>query len=153
MRPASKNPVPPAIDANKRRSLAHASLQKFFPIPQNSLAHHHSSCILQSRTGTKTQTRASIALGGRLVKIVYVISSLHPPRADNLLNKEKRSQANALASSSCDLFHGFGRHLRHRTNHLRRRLRSRNSDSVVPSNLVVPSDRLHDRRTFQRAAL
>src|ERR1700722_1749329 len=74
----------PPIDANKRRSLAHAPTPKIFLQPHYFLACLSRTCILQSRTGSTKSTRASIALGGRLVKIEYVISSPPPPRADNL---------------------------------------------------------------------
>src|SRR5579862_6685663 len=98
-----RGPLSPPIDANKRRSLAHAPAPKFFSDTHYFLARHHRPCILQIANWPGNFTRASIALGGRLVKIEYVISSLPPPRADNLSIQKKCSQAHALAAGSCDL--------------------------------------------------
>ena len=66
---------------------------------------------------------------------------------------EKIGPPHALAPGRRHLLHGVGRHLWHGRHRARRRLRQGHSHPAADPDSLEPADRLHDRRTFQRAAL
>src|ERR1700730_2248712 len=115
------------------------------------LARRDEPCILPQRTCSALGESESRPRRTE-VKIEHVIPARPTTLPSTSKSKKKSRKAAAVATCGGDVFHGVRRHLRHRADHFRRRIRSWNLDFAISAGAVVSADSLHDWRTGERLA-
>src|SRR5215469_2078528 len=96
--------------------------------------------------------RARVTLGGREKKIEYRIASRTNSLPSNSHHAKESRKTDTLAPCCRHVLYGVRRNLRHRGDHLGRRLRARDSGFIVLAGAVVLADGVHDRRAVERVA-
>jgi len=99
-----------------------------------------------------TAARERVSLRRTRVKIEFFIPSCPDSLHRNFNSEKKGRKANALAACSSDVFHGVGRDVWDGGDRSWSGVRAWDFDFVVLAGAVVPSDRVHDRGAFERAA-
>src|SRR5579871_2938200 len=108
--------------------------------------------LYSSNVSFASSESASHLSGGREKKIEYYFAPRSDSLPSNSISENASRQVDALAACCRHLLHGVWWHLWNGRNHLRRRVWSGNSGSVVLARALVFADGLHDWRAVERAA-